>query len=82
MATEAIQQEALFTREAAARYLGVKPATLATWSCTRKYRLKYIKVGSLVRYRLEDLNAFLAARTVDSAPPVKPTRKAKRKATT
>ncbi len=67
---EAIQQEALFTREAAARYLGVKAATLATWAATKKYRLKYIKVGSLVRYRLKDLNDFLKARTVDAAPAV------------
>jgi excisionase family DNA binding protein len=48
----------------AAQYLGVSPATLATWRCRKNYPLNYVKIGALVRYRRSDLDAFLEARTV------------------
>lgn len=48
-------------RDVAAR-LGVSTATLATWRCTKRYALTYIKVGRLVRYRLADVEAFEASR--------------------
>ena len=51
--------------DAAAAYLGVAPATLAMWRCTKRYPLPYIKVGRLVQYRKNHLDAFLANRTVD-----------------
>lgn len=54
----------LLTEAEAADYLGVKPQTLCAWRCTKRYSLPYIKVGRLVRYRPEDLEAFLAERTV------------------
>lgn len=50
---------------AAAAYLGVKPTTLAMWRSTKRYPLPYIKVGRLVQYRKNHLDAFLANRTVD-----------------
>ena len=53
----------LLTREQAAAYLGVKPQTLAVWHCTGRYGLPVVKVGRLVRYRQQDLDAFLARRT-------------------
>jgi excisionase family DNA binding protein len=54
----------LLTREEAAAYLDVKPQTLACWATTKRYGLKYIRVGRNVRYRQADLDRFLAARTV------------------
>lgn len=45
----------------------VSPATLATWRCTGRVPLPYIKVGRLVRYRETDVLAFLEARTVRPA---------------
>jgi excisionase family DNA binding protein len=48
----------------AAKYLSVSEHTLAIWRCTKRYPLKYIKVGRLVRYRVTDLDAFLTQRTV------------------
>jgi hypothetical protein len=51
--------------DAAAAYLGVAPSTLAMWRCTKRYPLPYIKVGRLVQYRKNHLDAFLANRTVD-----------------
>ena len=54
----------LLTRAEAAAFLGVRPQTLATWLCRRRYPLPVVRVGRLVRYRLSDLEAFLDARTV------------------
>ena len=54
----------LLTREQAAAYLGVKPRTLAVWASTRRYGLRFVKVGRAVRYRMADLERWLAARTV------------------
>jgi excisionase family DNA binding protein len=54
----------LLTREEAAEVLGVKPETLAVWACTGRYKLPMVKVGRSCRYRLADLEAWLAARTV------------------
>ena len=52
------------TEKEAANYLSVKPQTLCAWRCTRRYNLRFVKVGRLVRYREEDLEAFLESRTV------------------
>jgi excisionase family DNA binding protein len=61
MATE------LLTPEQAAEHLGLKVQTLAVWRSTRRYALRYVKVGRLVRYRQADLDHWLAARTVGTA---------------
>jgi hypothetical protein len=57
----------LVDEKIAADILGVTAGTLSVWRCTRRYPLPYIKVGRAVRYRLSDLEAFLASRTVGSA---------------
>jgi excisionase family DNA binding protein len=54
----------LLSREKAAEYLGVLPETLASWACTKRYNLPFIKIGRLVKYRLEDLDNFIKQRTV------------------
>jgi predicted DNA-binding transcriptional regulator AlpA len=54
----------------AAQYLGMKEQTLAVWRMARRKRksppppLPFIRLGRQVRYRLSDLQAFLAAETV------------------
>lgn len=53
----------LLSTEEAARQLGVTPGTLMVWRCTRRYPLRFIKVGRKVRYRPADLEAFLELRT-------------------
>lgn len=60
----AVQSSPLLTRKQAAEYLGVETDTLHNWACTRRYNLPFIKVGRLCKYRKEDLDAFLALRTV------------------
>lgn len=57
-------EKKLLTRQEAAEYLGVRPETLAVWHCTRRYKLPVVKVGRSVRYRVADLERWLAARTV------------------
>ena len=54
----------LNTHEAAA-YLGVKPNTLEVWRCKHRGP-KYAKLGSRIVYDLDDLDAFFAARSVDT----------------
>ncbi len=45
-----------------AEVLGVKVSTLTNWRSTGRYRLPYIKVGRLVRYRVADLAQWIAQR--------------------
>ncbi len=52
----------LLTTGEAAAYLGVAKKTLETWRSTGRYPLRYIKVGNRVRYRLRDLDEWLASR--------------------
>lgn len=47
----------------AAEVLGVKASTLAVWRSTGRYNIPFIKVGSLIRYRLSDLAEFVINRT-------------------
>ena len=48
-----------------ASLLSVNINTLSVWRCTKRYpSLKYVKVGRSVRYRQEDVQAFLAERTI------------------
>ncbi|WP_411845694.1 helix-turn-helix domain-containing protein [Roseibacillus persicicus] len=49
----------LLTREEAAKLLGLKSATLAKWAHTHRCRLKMIKLGSRVRYRVSDVEEFI-----------------------
>ncbi|MBE3098078.1 MAG: helix-turn-helix domain-containing protein [Planctomycetes bacterium] len=57
----------LLNRKEAAAYLGIRPQTLACWASTRRYGLRYIKIGRCVRYRKAHLDRFLEARTVGAA---------------
>lgn len=49
----------LLTTEEAAEYLKLKPNTLERWRVQYPDRLPFVKVGRTVKYRLEDLQAFI-----------------------
>ena len=49
----------LLSRSEAAEYLGISKQTLAIWNCTGRYRVPYVKIGRLVKYRKMDLDAFI-----------------------
>lgn len=53
----------LSTAETAA-YLGVAPNTLNVWRHNGRYQIPFVKIGTKVKYRKEDLDAWLASRTV------------------
>lgn len=57
----------LLTPQDVAERLGVSIATLATWRCTKRYPLTYVKVGRLVRYRVADVDAFEIGRLQEVA---------------
>jgi excisionase family DNA binding protein len=54
----------LLSTEQAAQILQVTTGTLVVWRCTRRFPLKYVKVGRKVKYHASDLEEFLCARTV------------------
>lgn len=57
----------LLTPQDVADRLGVSTTTLSTWRCTKRYPLPYVKVGRLVRYRVEDVDAFEISRLQEMA---------------
>lgn len=63
MSTSLSQGELLTARQAA-DILGVRTQTLALWRSTGAHGLPYIKVGTSVRYRRSELDAWLRSRTV------------------
>ena len=52
----------LLTKEEVSSILGVSVGTLAVWRTTKRYNLPYVKSGRLVRYRQEDIQAFINSR--------------------
>ena len=58
-------EDELLTRDQAAQYLGISPATLAVWASTGRYTLPYVKYGKHVKYRKEELDAFIKRQTVN-----------------
>jgi excisionase family DNA binding protein len=58
----------LLTPAETAALLGLRPGTLEIWRCTKRWPLNFIKIGGRVRYRRQDVEKFLAARTVVCGP--------------
>jgi predicted DNA-binding transcriptional regulator AlpA len=56
--------ERLMTRNEAAEALGLRPQTLAKWSCLKTCGPPFVKLGGAVRYRESDLQAWLDKQTV------------------
>ena len=54
----------LLNTEEAAQYLRTQPQTLENWRCNKRYALPYVRVGRLIRYRREDLDAWLSKREI------------------
>ena len=56
----------LLTEHEAATYLDVTPGTLSVWRSTGRYKIPFVKVGRNVRYKRNDLEAWLNQRTRSS----------------
>ena len=59
----------LLTAEQTAEMLGIAPQTLSVWRSTARYPLPYVRVGRCVRYRLADVERYIAAQTVHCGAP-------------
>jgi excisionase family DNA binding protein len=57
----------LFTPEQAAEYLQMSSGTLEKWRYQRRGP-SFVKVGSLVRYELTALDAYIDAQTIHEIP--------------
>lgn len=60
--TRSISGQPLLTPIQTAGLLGVEVQTLSVWRTKKRYGLKYVKVGRLIRYRAEDVQAFIDSR--------------------
>lgn len=58
--------ELLSTPEAA-DYIGARPHSLEIWRASGRYRIPFVKVGRLVKYRRADLDRWLESRVVNSS---------------
>ncbi|TRO21989.1 DNA-binding protein [Ectopseudomonas mendocina] len=65
--------ERLLSPEETAQALGLSVKTLATWRSTKRHQLPFVKVGNRVRYRAEDVSAWLQKMPNQTTPrPLKP----------
>ena len=51
--------EKLLTPKQVSEALGVQENTLAVWRSTKRYDLRSVRVGRLVRYRAADVRDFI-----------------------
>ncbi len=59
--------ETLLSDQEAAEYLKLKPQTLRVWRATNRHpELRYCRIGNRIRYRLTDLEKFVAKNMVGS----------------
>lgn len=52
----------LLDEKSAAKFLHTSPGTLSVWRSTGRYAIPFLKIGSKVRYRRSDLEAWLESR--------------------
>lgn len=67
----ALEGRVLVDPETASRLLGVAPQTLARWRVEGRH-LPFAKIGRAVRYRIDDIHAFVAARMHASTASARP----------
>ena len=58
------KMSALLNEFQAAERLSISVTTLRTWRCTRRVNLRFSKIGRAVRYRPEDIEAFIEKRSM------------------
>ena len=56
----------LLDEKQAAALLTVEPGTLSVWRSTGRYKIPFVKIGHLVRYRRTDLESWLESRVRES----------------
>jgi predicted DNA-binding transcriptional regulator AlpA len=67
----------LLDTQDAARRLDVTPGTLMVWRSTKRYPLKFVRIGRKIRYRPSDIEEFIDKRTMSGvSDPARDRRKA------
>jgi excisionase family DNA binding protein len=61
---ELAKGDRFLTPDEVATILGIDSQTLANWRSTKRYPLKYARIGRRIRYRLSDVEAFAESRMV------------------
>ena len=69
----------LLTPRDAAKVLRTSYGPLAKWRSTRKYPLRYVRLGGKIYYKLSDVRAFIDAR-IDPGTGPAPVARKRRKA--
>ena len=54
---------ALMSQAEAAEYLGTTVGTLNSWRHYRKHKIPFVRWGNRIRYRREDLDAWIESQT-------------------
>ncbi len=67
--------EELLSNREAAKYIQITPGTLHVWRCENRYAIPYLRIGTKIRYRRADLDAFLSSRLVTPRERKPPRRK-------
>ena len=65
MNTATVEMPKLMNPDQTAEVLGVTVETLSLWRCTKRYPLAFVKIGKCVKYRADDVLAFIESRTVN-----------------
>jgi len=65
--TEKTHVKTVYSVEEAATYLGLAISTLNKWRCYQQEGPAYIKLGKAVRYRKEDLDAYILRAKIGGA---------------
>ena len=55
----------LLDEKQTAKKLGVTAGTLCVWRCTKRYPLRFVRVGRRIRYSAADVERFIQLRTCD-----------------
>ena len=63
--TVAVEVASLLTEDETAALLKIQPATLATWRVRGHPHLPFVRVGRCVRYRRQDITAFIDGHLTD-----------------
>lgn len=58
----------LLTPRKTAAILGVTEQTLSVWRCTKRYPIRYVKIGSKVFYKAKDIMDFINSRMHGKKP--------------
>ena len=56
----------LLSTPEAAEMLGISAGTMIVWRSTQRVNLPYVKLSRAVKYRLEDIEAFIAQNTISN----------------